>query len=234
MERRHRCRGWRHLNLWPMPAFQSLAAQALGVINPESSGEPCGVAGGYCREVPDVSADADPETGYVINLEGNWIPGVGGTSAAAPVWASLAALTDAYPACHGRRVGFMDPSLYSIAAQPGHGASIEDVTRGNNDDTASGYLRGLYRATRGVTTWRRASARRMGSTPTAQDWWRACAPESLRLRWDWSSSLRTPVRKAAERPSPSWATAFQQGRSAGCVSATQTSRSRSSTLVSST
>ena len=44
-----------------MPGFQ----QPLGTVT-GSSGTPCGNASGDCREVPDVSADADPSTGYVI------------------------------------------------------------------------------------------------------------------------------------------------------------------------
>ena len=52
-----------------MPSYQSGAPAALNVINANSSGTPCGASSGsYCREVPDVSADADPETGYVIRL----------------------------------------------------------------------------------------------------------------------------------------------------------------------
>ena len=52
-------------------------------------------ASGYMREVPDVSADADPQSGYVIywtpNTQGAqaaWLGGLGGTSAAAPLWAA--------------------------------------------------------------------------------------------------------------------------------------------------
>ena len=53
-----------------MPAYQS----ALGTVS-GSSGTPCANAGGDCREVPDVSADADPSSGYVMydNVDGlNW------------------------------------------------------------------------------------------------------------------------------------------------------------------
>ncbi len=133
-------------DLWPMPAFQASAASKLSVINVESSGKPCGLAVGVCREVPDVSADADPQTGYLFYFAGDWYSQVGGTSAAAPLWASLLALTDAYPVCRGRAVGFANPSLYSIAAAPGRGPAIEQVAHGTNDDAASGYLGGLYAA----------------------------------------------------------------------------------------
>ena len=44
-----------------MPAYQ----QALGIVT-GSSGTPCAATSGDCREVPDVSADADPSSGYII------------------------------------------------------------------------------------------------------------------------------------------------------------------------
>ena len=68
-----------------MPAYQSDAAPSLGVIKSYSSAKPCGAPTGYCREVPDVSADADPDTGLVIDWGawGGWTA-VGGTSLAAP------------------------------------------------------------------------------------------------------------------------------------------------------
>ena len=69
-----------------MPAWQS----GPGVINPDSSGTPCGAGSGYCREVPDVSASADPSHGYIIRWHGKWLP-VGGTSAATPLWAATLA-----------------------------------------------------------------------------------------------------------------------------------------------
>jgi hypothetical protein len=55
-----------------MPQYQSSAPASLNVINGDSSGLPCGATSGYCREVPDVAADADPNTAYVIFYNGNW------------------------------------------------------------------------------------------------------------------------------------------------------------------
>jgi subtilase family serine protease len=98
--------------VWPMPTYQTTAAAGLGVVNPSSYTSSC--AGTLCREVPDISADGDPYTGYVIYAEGEWQP-VGGTSASAPLWAALTALVDAAPACRGRTVGFANPALYLIA-----------------------------------------------------------------------------------------------------------------------
>ena len=118
---------------WAMPAYQADAPAALGVIKSYSSPSPCGAPTGYCREVPDVSSDADPNTGLVIYWVsyGGWAS-VGGTSLAAPLWAALAALTDAWPTCSGHPVGFLNPALYSIAGSPGYSSALHDVTRGDN------------------------------------------------------------------------------------------------------
>ena len=106
---------------WPMPAYQSSAASTLDVIQAGSS-KNC--SGSYCREVPDVSADADPNSGYAIYANGGnthdapytgWLD-FGGTSASAPLWAAFIALVNASPACNGETVGFVNPALYKIAS----------------------------------------------------------------------------------------------------------------------
>ncbi len=85
---------------WTMPSYQSGAPGALNVINSNSSGTPCAAGiGSYCREVPDVTADADPYDGYVVYYSGSWMA-IGGTSAAAPLWAAFMALTNAACAQH--------------------------------------------------------------------------------------------------------------------------------------
>jgi subtilase family serine protease len=121
--------------LWPMPSYQSGAPASLNVRNANSSGTPCGApSGSYCREVPDVSAEADPQTGYAIFYNGAWI-GVGGTSAATPTWAAFAALTDASSACGGAPIGFANPALYEIAGSSAYTSAFNDITSGNNDYT---------------------------------------------------------------------------------------------------
>ena len=133
--------------LQTMPSYQSGAPSSLNVINSNSSGSPCAAASGsYCREVPDVSANADEYTGYLVYFEGSW-RGVGGTSAAAPLWAAFIALTDASPACH-TAVGFANPVLYDAAAAD-YSSNFFDVTSGNNDYTPDGYRGGLYPADTG-------------------------------------------------------------------------------------
>ncbi len=121
---------------WPMPSYQSGAPSKLHVINSNSSGTPCGAASGsYCREVPDVSADADPDTGYVIYYSGAW-GGIGGTSAAAPLWAAFTALVNASAGCNGTPIGFANPLLYTAAAHA-YSADFSDVTSGTNDWTGT-------------------------------------------------------------------------------------------------
>ncbi|HYH54222.1 MAG TPA: S53 family peptidase [Solirubrobacterales bacterium] len=109
---------------FPMPSYQRQAAAGLGVVGALSSGETCGFS--YCRQVPDVSANASLETGYVTHTEDQWDVS-GGTSAAAPLWAAFAALTNASPSCHGHSIGFANPALYAIAGSD-YAANFHDVT----------------------------------------------------------------------------------------------------------
>jgi hypothetical protein len=110
-----------------MPAYQADADPALRTINPESSGATCGLVSGYCRQVPDVSAEADPDTSYVVFTEKKWQL-TGGTSAAAPLWAAFATLANASPACGGKSIGFANPALYAIGGSAYEG-NFDDVTK---------------------------------------------------------------------------------------------------------
>jgi subtilase family serine protease len=124
---------------WQMPTWQI----GTGVINKYSSHTVC-AAGTfyYCREVPDVSADADPDVGgWVIYYRGTWQGGNGGTSAAAPLWAALTAVINS--GCTSGAVGFDAPRLYEVARNAGN---LTDVTSGNNDYT--GAHSGDYPATK--------------------------------------------------------------------------------------
>ncbi len=128
---------------WSMPGYQSRAPSFLHVIGSGSSGSNCTASSGDCREVPDVSADGDPATGYMIywNGTGAAAPGeprgwqaVGGTSGAAPAWAALIALANASATCDGRAIGFANPALYQAAATA-YSNDFNDVTSGDNDMT---------------------------------------------------------------------------------------------------
>ena len=115
-------------SLWPMPTWQQ---RHFPQTITGYSGCPAGAGFTYCRQTPDVSADADPATGYVIYLDGQWTGGWGGTSASAPLWASVLAVIE--QGC-GTSLGYVDHALYSAAAA---GGSVNDVTTGDNDLTDS-------------------------------------------------------------------------------------------------
>src|SRR5439155_288488 len=69
-------------------------------------------AGKGQRQVPDVSADADPSTGFHI-IFGGHDGQAGGTSAATPLWAATVALINQDLKKKGlREVGFANPALY--------------------------------------------------------------------------------------------------------------------------
>jgi len=134
--------------LWTMAAYQSGASGSLGVVNANSSGATCGAPSGvYCRESPDVSADADPYTGYVIYYGGGWTA-IGGTSAAAPLWGALTAEADSSAQCApAGPVGLLGPDVYYLAgtSAANYSAGFYDVPSGsNNDYLPSNYTGGLY------------------------------------------------------------------------------------------
>ena len=129
--------------LWSMPAYQRDAPVRLSVIGSADQATICGHTAGVCREVPDVSADGDPATGYEIYWNGEdtqpepsgW-QALGGTSGASPLWAALFALADASSACHGSAVGYAGPALYEAAAEH-YAADFHDVTTGDTDYTGT-------------------------------------------------------------------------------------------------
>jgi kumamolisin len=103
---------------FPLPAWQD------GLHTTRTSG---GTAPLTMRGVPDVSGDADPETGYQVRIDGtNTV--IGGTSAVAPLWAGLIARINA---AKGSRVGLINPTLY------GTPTALRDITQGNNGDFAA-------------------------------------------------------------------------------------------------
>ncbi|HUN42722.1 MAG TPA: S53 family peptidase [Acetobacteraceae bacterium] len=81
------------------------------------------------RGIPDVSGNADPETGYAIRVDGTQVV-VGGTSAVAPLWAGLIARINAGK---GRSVGLVNPLLYRA---PGALRDVAQGTNGTYDATA--------------------------------------------------------------------------------------------------
>lgn len=97
--------GGGYSTIFPVQPFQAAAPQGPG------------------RMVPDVSANADPETGYLIIVHGNSSQS-GGTSAVAPLYAGLFA-------AFGTKLGFVTPQLWA------NQLCFNDITEGDN---------GFYRA----------------------------------------------------------------------------------------
>jgi kumamolisin len=93
---------------------------------------PSGSAGG--RGVPDVSGDADPNSGYQILVDGQSMV-VGGTSAVAPLWAGLIALINQHL---GKNLGFVNASLYTLPGYPSNPGPIHDITSGSNGAYSAG------------------------------------------------------------------------------------------------
>lgn len=114
-------------NTFKMPSWQT----GSGVQNHYSNGN---------REVPDVSANADPATGYSVYCTvtnagcpaSGWIT-VAGTSAAAPLWAASTALINQSLVSQGKStIGYANPALYSLFNVPQPKAPFHDITTGDN------------------------------------------------------------------------------------------------------
>jgi pseudomonalisin/xanthomonalisin len=97
------------------------------------------------RGVPDVAIDADPNSGYILVINGAVTPGVGGTSASAPSWQGIWARAEG---AHGNSLGFASPLLYKMSA-----SSFHDIKIGSNGlfTAAPGYDYTTGRGTPDIT-----------------------------------------------------------------------------------
>jgi kumamolisin len=102
--------GGGYSTLFPVQAFQVGAPPAPN---------------GLGRMVPDISGDADPNTGYNIYVHGAAVSGIGGTSAVAPLYAGLFA-------SFGTKLGFVTPTLWS------NQTDFNDITVGSNGFYSAG------------------------------------------------------------------------------------------------
>ncbi|HEY4951773.1 MAG TPA: protease pro-enzyme activation domain-containing protein [Verrucomicrobiae bacterium] len=87
------------------------------------------------RNLPDVAMIAE----NIWLLDNNGTPdAVGGTSAAAPLWAGFIALVNQQATASGRpTVGFINPAIYAIGKGPSYTADFHDITTGNNFNSSS-------------------------------------------------------------------------------------------------
>jgi subtilase family serine protease len=97
------------------------------------------------RGVPDVSADADPNTGLAFYMGGGWQL-TGGTSASAPLWAAIAAIANQVA---GHALGFINPALYKLALSSTYSQDFHDIVVGNNSVDVNGVLVQGYSAVPG-------------------------------------------------------------------------------------
>jgi len=100
---------------FPRPPWQA----GQGVQNKYSNGN---------RQVPDVAAAADNIAVYYQSL---WVP-VGGTSAAAPIWAAGTLLVDQALRQQGKNALGGVETIYQIANHPGKYQPFHDITQGSN------------------------------------------------------------------------------------------------------
>ena len=123
---------------WQQPFITGADKTAAAVAVTADGLDPCrqSADASLCREVPDVSAQADEFTGAVTiytSIFDGWTT-EGGTSSSAPLWAAILADINASSGCQSSPLGFVAPALYAVASIPAeYSASFNDVTQGNND-----------------------------------------------------------------------------------------------------
>ena len=104
--------GGGYSTLWARPSYQDGLTRARAT-----------------RGVPDVSANADPDTAMAtVDSSGQLSPD-SGTSSSAPLWAGVIALADQEA---GLRLGFVNPALYAIARSWAYHRAFHDVVTGDN------------------------------------------------------------------------------------------------------
>jgi kumamolisin len=101
--------------VWPIPSWQT------PVVGSNSE------ASTTMRNVPDISLNAEPDTGYAIYYRGRWSV-YGGASCAAPLWAGFTALVNQQRAADGQSpLGQANPALYAIAQSDGYSRDFHDI-----------------------------------------------------------------------------------------------------------
>jgi kumamolisin len=129
-------------DVFPLPTWQAnvgvpsrpSAAHAVDAAKRSGGGHAGGAAKGGGRGVPDVSAVADPQTGYQVRVDGKDMV-IGGTSAVAPLWAALIARL---AQSTGTRFGLVQPKLYDSIRAGQVAAGFRDITAGNNGAYTAG------------------------------------------------------------------------------------------------
>jgi kumamolisin len=103
-------------DVYPQPRWQLVTLPP----NVNGTGQPG-------RGVPDIAGNADNASGYIILVDGHWVP-VGGTSAVAPLYAGLVALINQ---ALGQPVQALLQKLYGMSADQ-KASVFRDITAGDN------------------------------------------------------------------------------------------------------
>jgi subtilase family serine protease len=159
----HSSGAWKGETTWGLPdgspgtGFQSSGGGFSHLFSRPSYQN--GVRGiGAMRGVPDVAADANPNTGFpIVTSSGSGNDSIsvhGGTSESAPIWAGVIALADQYAKRH---LGFVNSAIYRIAESSEYHRAFHDIVTGptNTAKFHNGTVVG-YRASPGwdpVTGW---------------------------------------------------------------------------------
>ena len=124
---------WKSETGWPksagMPSPNGVAIpsyqQAAGVVTAANHGSTT------LRNIPDVASESNAVQ-YVC-YQGKCADHGGGTSYAAPLWASLVAMANEQAAANGEaNAGFLNPALYSIGLGSSFDSDFHDIVSGNN------------------------------------------------------------------------------------------------------
>jgi kumamolisin len=199
--------------VWQIPSYQLAFGSSVAVSNGGSS---------TYRNVPDVAAVANPESGVAVysRLNGGWVV-VGGTSVGAPLWAGFYSLANAASEAFGQgTLGFANTIIYDLSngGQTNY-PDFNDVQDGSNGnanvyDGQGGFSAGPYYDN--VTGWGSLDANHLlqdivlypansgFKTPPLPSQLKATSvtPTSITLSWvpapgtrnfDVVGSVRTPV-----------------------------------------
>ena len=139
--------------VWAKPSYQNGpgVTSSLGQTSPYCSQA---ASGQYCREAPDVSANADEYTPYAeyctgdpttnstcATFSGGQVPqgwfGIGGTSLSSPLWSGIIAIWDSV---HAGRFGNANPGLYTLfRSTSSYSLYFHDITGKKQTKTTNGY-----------------------------------------------------------------------------------------------
>jgi hypothetical protein len=88
------------------------------------------------RNIPDVALTAAVQMFLIYN--NGQITAVGGTSAAAPLWAGFLALANEQAAATGKPpAGFLNPTIYALGTSSTYATMMHDISTGSNGYSAS-------------------------------------------------------------------------------------------------